>query len=68
MADHPKLQQLIAPGRNMTSLKPPPIPSDVDLRDFPFMPLDVLRLRDSDLATLTTGEEFKAAVLLWCAA
>lgn len=40
----------------------------VDLRDFVFMPLDVLRLRDSDLATLATGDEFKAAVLLWCAA
>lgn len=45
----------------------PPVPVDLDLRDFPFMPLDVLRLRDSDLATLATGEEFKAAVLLWCA-
>jgi hypothetical protein len=44
------------------------VPSDVDLRDFGFMPLDVLRLRDSDLATLANGEEFKAAVLLWCAA
>jgi hypothetical protein len=30
------------------------------------MPLDVLRLRDSDLSALSTGEEFKAAVLLWC--
>lgn len=48
--------------------KPEPlIPADVDLRDFGFMPLDVLRLRDSDLATLSTGDEFKAAVLLWCA-
>src|SRR5258708_2302693 len=45
----------------------PLVPANVDLRDFPFMPLDVLRLRDSDLATLATGEEFKAAVLLWCA-
>ncbi|HXQ47529.1 MAG TPA: DUF1376 domain-containing protein [Caulobacteraceae bacterium] len=31
------------------------------------MPLDVGRLRDSDLAALATGDEFKAAVLLWCA-
>lgn len=31
------------------------------------MPLDVLRLRDSDLALRSTGDEFKAAVLLWCA-
>lgn len=32
------------------------------------MPLDVVRLVDSDLAALSTGEEFKAAVLLWCKA
>jgi hypothetical protein len=46
----------------------PLVAADVDLRDFGFMPLDVLRLRDSDLAALSNGEEFKAAVLLWCAA
>lgn len=46
----------------------PLVPIDVDLRDFGYMPLDVLRLRDSDLAALATGEEFKAAVLLWCVA
>lgn len=52
----------------MTEARPNPlVPADVDLRDFAFMPLDVLRLRDSDLATLATGDEFKAAVLLWCA-
>lgn len=32
------------------------------------MPLDVLRLRDSDLMALATGDEFKAAVSLWCVA
>jgi hypothetical protein len=32
------------------------------------MPLDVLRLRDSELAALATGDEFKAAVMLWCVA
>jgi hypothetical protein len=41
---------------------------DLDLRDFPYMPLDVLRLRDSETAILCTGDEFRAAVLLWCAA
>lgn len=41
-------------------------PSDCDLRGLSYMPLDVQRLRDSDLAITTTGEEFKAAVLLWC--
>src|SRR5699024_5491847 len=42
-------------------------PADADLRDFVFMPLDVVRLRDSGLAVHATGEEFRAAVLLWCA-
>lgn len=46
----------------------PLTPADCDLRDFPFMPLDVVRLRDSDLAAEVTGDEFRAAVLLWCAA
>ena len=41
-------------------------PADCDLRGLPFMPLDVVRLGDSDLMALTTGEEFKAAVVLWC--
>ncbi|MGD9544966.1 DUF1376 domain-containing protein [Methylocystis sp.] len=40
---------------------------EVDLRDFPYMPLDVVRLRDCDLSASATGEEFRAAVLLWCA-
>lgn len=44
------------------------VPAEVDLRDFGFMPLEVLRLRDSDLAALASGDEFKAAVLLWCVA
>jgi hypothetical protein len=50
------------------SLLPPLVPAEVDLRDFGFMPLDVLRLRDSDLAALAGGDAFKAAVLLWCVA
>jgi hypothetical protein len=45
----------------------PLTPADCDLRDFAFMPLDVVRLRDSDLAATETAEGFRAAVLLWCA-
>ena len=44
----------------------PLVPAHADLRDFHFMPLDVARLINSDLAAIATGEEFKAAVLLWC--
>lgn len=51
----------------MSSLPEPLTPIDCDLRDFPFMPLDVTRLRDSDLAALESPEACWAAVLLWCA-
>ncbi|MEK7945739.1 DUF1376 domain-containing protein [Pigmentiphaga sp. YJ18] len=52
----------------MSDLPVPLTPPDCELRDFAFMPLDVVRLRDSDLAIQVTGEEFRCAVLLWCAA
>lgn len=44
------------------------VPAEVDLRGLPFMPLDVIRLMDSDLFALSSGDEFKAAVALWCKA
>ncbi|EMP3639797.1 DUF1376 domain-containing protein, partial [Pseudomonas aeruginosa] len=46
----------------------PLVPAEVDLRGLPFMPLDVVRLLDSDLFALTSGDEFKAALSLWCKA
>lgn len=51
----------------MADLPDPLTPPDCDLRDFAFMPLDVSRLRDSDLSAEASGDEFRAAVLLWCA-
>lgn len=51
----------------MTNPIEPPVRADCDLRDFPFMPLDVVRLRDSDLAASATDAEFRCAVMLWCA-
>ena len=44
----------------------PLTPADCDLRDFAFMPLDAGRLLDSDLFALASGDEFKAALALWC--
>ena len=44
----------------------PLVPADCDLRGLPFMPLQVQRLLDSDLFAISTGDEFKAAVALWC--
>lgn len=46
----------------------PLTPPDCDLRDFGFMPLDVLRLRDSEMAAVPDAEVFRAAVLSWCVA
>lgn len=47
-------------------LPAPLVPADVDVRGMPFMPLDTARLLDSDLYALSNGNEFKAAVTLWC--
>lgn len=49
------------------TLPPPPVPADCDLRNFQDMPLEVDTLRDSDLRRRSTGDEFKAAVILWAA-
>ena len=45
----------------------PLTPADCDLQDFPFMPLHVARLRDSDLASEVEPEAAWYAVLLWAA-
>ena len=50
----------------MSDLPHPLTPLDCDLQDFKFMPLDVGRLRDSDMASDETPEACWAAVLLWC--
>lgn len=47
----------------MTQPKPL-IQSNIDLRSFEFMPLDVVRLRDSDFAALVNAEAFRAGILL----
>lgn len=49
------------------TLPEPLTPPDSSLASFPYMPLDVARLRDSDLASVASAEAFRAAVLLWCA-
>lgn len=51
-----------------TALPAPLTPEDCNLQDFAFMPLDVARLRDSDMAAYESPEACWAAVLLWSAA
>lgn len=46
----------------------PLVPPEINLQEFRFMPLDVSRLWDSELATTASGDAFRAAVLLWCKA
>lgn len=45
----------------------PLTPPQCDLQDFPFMPLHVARLRDSDLAARAHPEALWYAVMLWSA-
>ena len=52
----------------MTEFPAPLTPPDCDLRDFQFMPLDVVRLRQSDLVTQEEPEAIVAALMLWGAA
>ncbi|PTB23494.1 DUF1376 domain-containing protein, partial [Paraburkholderia caribensis] len=49
----------------MQELPNPLTPEDCNLRDFPFMPLHVQRLLNSDLAADETPETCWAALLLW---
>lgn len=49
------------------STSKPLTPPDADLQDFPFMPLQVARLRDSDFAAEEDPEACWYGVLLWCA-
>jgi hypothetical protein len=50
------------------ALPAPLVPTEVDLRDFQYMELDVRVLRDSRFAAQVSGDAFRAGVLLWCAA
>lgn len=51
----------------MTELPQPLTPPDCDLSGYRFMPLDVVRLKGSELASSHTPEECWAALRLWCA-
>ncbi len=49
----------------MTSLPDPLVPPDVDLRDFPYMPVDIVRLFGSNFHASATDAEWRAGVTLW---
>lgn len=45
----------------------PLTPPDCDLRQFHFMPFEVGKLRDGEAVAVLNAEEFRAAIILWCA-
>jgi uncharacterized protein YdaU (DUF1376 family) len=49
-------------------LPEPLVPADVDLSKLAGFMLDTRRLLGSELVAISSGDEFKAAVLLWCRA
>ncbi|MGE0049441.1 MAG: DUF1376 domain-containing protein [Acidithiobacillus sp.] len=49
-----------------STLLPPPVPADLDLRSYSWMKLDLNKLYSSNLIHLANNEEFGAAVKLWC--
>lgn len=49
-------------------LPAPLVPAEIDLRNYRFMSLDVVRLRDSRVGLMEDAEAFRAAVFSWCAA
>jgi hypothetical protein len=49
----------------MSDLPEPLTPADCDLRGMPFMPFRVRALSDDPTWFLTTGNEFRARLLLW---
>jgi hypothetical protein len=57
--------QVVVPLRGQANLPAPLIDADVDLRNFPTMPLDVARLAQSWIAYGASGDGFRCAVLLW---
>lgn len=51
--------------KGMNDLPSPLTPPDCDLTGYRWMPLDVVRVIDSDTFGLSTGDEFKTAFRLW---
>lgn len=55
-------------GEQAAELPDPLTPIDCDLRGMAFMPLDTIRLLDSDFFALATAAEFRFGMVLWCKA
>jgi len=49
----------------MTDLPMPLVPADVDLRDFPCLQIDIVRLFSSEFHALSSDAEWRAGMTLW---
>ena len=49
----------------MKDLPQPLVPTDVDLRDFPYMPLDIVRLFGSEFHARSNDATWRAGLTLW---
>lgn len=49
----------------MTALPEPLTPAGCDLRDFPFLPIDIARLFGSEFHALANDSEWRAGITLW---
>ena len=52
-------------SEDLSNLPPPLVPKEVDLRDFPYMPLDVMRLLNSEFYAIASDAEFRAGATIW---
>jgi hypothetical protein len=59
---------MTARNRKLGAVPDPLVPREADLRGFDYMPLEIGRLRDSDLAAEPDAEVFRSNVISWCAA
>jgi hypothetical protein len=53
-------------AEDMRTMPDPLTPEDCDLRDYTFMPLDIVRLFGSEFHAQSTDSEWRAGVTLWC--
>lgn len=59
---------IVTPPHDLSTLPPPPVSGDVDLRTFGDMPIEVRAVRDSELAAGDDDAAKWTAFMLWCAA
>jgi hypothetical protein len=65
MTEHRPASAELLPFPSAAVLPEPLVPANVDLRDFPYMPVEVERLFGSEFHARTSDSEWRAGVTLW---